>query len=199
MFLNIRDQLLLALVGIVRVLEIIIEVSPMCLKRRGNVDRLLQKSGISWSDRATIYHQTWSIMPRHAHDYTGHVLVASCDCNARIVELSTCHGFDGIRYDLSSLQTKAHALATHSDAVRNANGVVLPSQHFLVLNRSFNCFTNVQKMHVARVALPPHTANAYLRIVLELVFIRHASGVQHRLRRWEVMFSCQGRAELVQS
>jgi hypothetical protein len=144
-------------------------------------------------------HQTRPIMPRHSHNTTRHILITPRNRNISIMELCTGHSLDTIRNDLSCLQTEPHPLSAHRNAIAYANGVVLPRQHLLLLDRPLDFFTDIQQVGVARVSFPPDACNADLRVVLEDVFVRHAGGVEHCLGGGEVMLAGQGGGVFVEA
>ena len=82
-------------------------------------------------------------MPSHGHNYSGHIFIAPGNSNTSIVELCASDGLDTVGYDFTSLETETHTLTTHSNCIRNANGVVLPTQHASSPDSIANGFTKI--------------------------------------------------------
>lgn len=99
-------------------------------------------------------------MPRHCHDTPRHILITAWNGNTRIMVLSTGDGFDAIGNDFSSLQGESHAcevshrliartngnltFSSHGNGIRNTDGIVLPSEHSLLLNRILDDFAQLK-------------------------------------------------------
>ena len=64
--------------------------------------------------------------------------------NTSIMKLRTRHSLNAVCNDLARLQREAHAFAAHGDAVADADGVVLPSRHALLLDSGLDCLAQVE-------------------------------------------------------
>jgi hypothetical protein len=78
---------------------------------------------------------------------------------------------------------RSRTFVAHTDSIRDANGVVLPPNHALLLDRAFHRLAEIEQMHIARVPFPPDRRDADLRALLHRVSVRDTRRIQHGLKR----------------
>ena len=70
---------------------------------------------------------------------------------------------------------------TRRDGVRNADRVILPAKHALIDNSFLDFLSEIQEIHITRIAFPPHRSNANMRCRLHCLLVWHTSCVEHSL------------------
>lgn len=183
MLLYVLKDLVFGLGGItpvVRLAERVVGVGAEGFVAGRDVDWFAQELGVALVDATAVDHETGAIVPAHAHDGARHVLVAAGDGDAGVVSLSTSDCLDAVGDDLARLQAEAHALVAHCDAVGDADGVVLPAQHALVLDGFFDFFAEVEEVIVAGIAFPPDGGDADMSVEDQYCFMPSSQP-----NRWE--------------
>ena len=100
----------------------------------------------------------------------------------RVVPLRAHDRLDRVGDEVARRQRVAHAVGAHRDAVADADGVEAHARPGPPpATPSLTCAGQPIEVHVARVALVPHAADADLRLLQ--IGVGQAGAVQHRLRR----------------
>jgi hypothetical protein len=149
------------------------------LERRDDVAHLALR--VARLDRATVDHQRRAVQARHRHHAARHVLVAARDGDQPVVPLRAHHGLDRIRDEVPRRQRVAHAVGAHRQPVTHADRVEAQPYQTSTLNTGLDLGGQAIEVHVARVALVPHAADADLRLLQ--IHVGQADAVEHRLRR----------------
>ena len=74
-------------------------------------------------DGAAVDEHTGAIQPRHAHQATGHVLVAAAQGHQAVKPFTGGHGFNGVGNHLAGDQRILHSFGAVGDAIGNSDGV----------------------------------------------------------------------------
>ena len=134
-----------------------------------------------WQDGTAIDIDGRHVRPQHAHQATGHVLVAATDHHHTIHPLALHAGFHTVRNHLAAHQRVLHAFGAHGHAVRNgrrAEDLGIATCFFDSGNR---CVSQLLQAAVARcdgaVAIR-HPDHGFLEIAFGV-----AHGVIHRAIR----------------
>lgn len=171
------------------------DVLSIGLESADNVDGLTLHAAAGL-DGTAVNHDTGSVDTAHSNEHTGHVLVAARQRDVGIVPLSVHNSLDTIGNDLSALQAVAHTNGAHTDTVRDTNGVEAHGHESGASNAVMDYLGEVEKVHVARVALIPDGRDTDLG--LGHVLLGQPGGVEHRLRRALGLGLCDGRRDLVE-
>lgn len=136
--------------------EVLVDVRAVLLVAGRDVDGAAQRLRVAGHDGAAVDHDRGPVVAGEGHDDAGHVLVTARQGDAGVVVLRAGDRLDAVGYDLAGLQGETHAwwvsnrdcsssmirrtLSAHGDAVRHADGVVLPCQHLVLLNVLLDLF-----------------------------------------------------------
>ena len=121
------------------------------------------------TDGTTVHQNGRTIQPTEGHHCTGHIFIASHYGDQRVVPLRRGDGFDTVGNDVARGERKAHAVGTHAHAVAHPNGVKDQPDQVLRIDVRLDLRSQPVKVHVAGIALPSGTYDAYLRLVEILV------------------------------
>ena len=132
------------------------------------------------SNRSAVNHQRRTIQSPHRNQTPWHVLVATGDGDQSIVPLAAHDRFDRIGNQIPGLKRERHAIGAHADPIADPYGVKPHTDEPLGLHRLLGSQPQIQKVHVARIALEPNTGDPDLGFVH--VLRRETCRIEHRLR-----------------
>ena len=154
------------------------DVLAVSLEGGDNVD-VLALHVAAGLDGTTVDHDGGAVDTAHGDEDTGHVLVAAGEGDVGVVPLAVHDGLDGVGNNLTRLQAVAHTGGTHGDTVRDTDGVEAHGDEASLGDGLLDEAREVEKVHVARVAVIPDRRDTDLGLVH--VVLVEAGGVEHGL------------------
>ena len=76
---------------------------------------------MTWANRTTIYHNTWSVQATEGHQHTRHVLVTARHHDTAIEPMATHAAFNAVSDEISTRERIRHGACTHTDTIRHTD------------------------------------------------------------------------------
>ena len=132
-------------------------------------------------NRSSVYHNRWTVETAHGHNTSGHILVATRQCNQPIIIKATANSFNTICDQVPAHERITHAIRTVANTIADTNGIENKTDQVIIPYALLYNLSQIIQVHIAGIPIIAHAGNTNLGF--GQIIISQSDTIQHRLGR----------------